>query len=410
MYKLIALYLLAILGIFIEPDFLGSVGNILLKLIILGGISYLIYDVWNEKEEAEKGSAEDPALARPATDAPTMEPIFENISVRLDYYFQHDPGFRNFLTGQFSICRRYTAASNGYLIYKDSDKNGRVLHYEAPYALHAEEPNAFITLMALADQHNGILIENQLHNADALFSFYTTEAYTPRALLAFKTELNAHQRLYWFFDAPENDFFNVQDKAVFEIINNDTAFGTISALEKQELNQRHATHLRALDVAKELNRAESTEECIDLISDHLVVFFEASKLTIALRTDEEKAVIYKSIGIEDPFKQGSEFSLNEGLNGWVIIKNKPYLIDNIDKGEYFIPRFTRSEKTNYSLRSFLSVPIPGENEALGMITLEDKTENKFSEEDKQNLITCADILSAGLKRFLKINKEQLEEE
>jgi len=111
------------------------------------------------------------------------------------------------------------------------------------------------------------------------------------------------------------------------------------------------------------------------------------------------ATIEKSVGLDDPFKQGYEFSLNEGLNGWVILKNKPYLIDNIDKGEYFIPRFVRSEKTNYSLRSFLSVPIQAENGALGMITLEDKTENKYTEKDKHSLMQFADILATALGRY-----------
>ncbi len=410
MYKLIALYLLAILGIFIEPDFLGSVGNILFKLVILSGISYLIYDVWNEKGETEEDPTEQITSAVEEVHDPLIESFFEKITTRIDHFFKQDRAFHDFLTGQFNLCRQYSAASNGYLIYKNSSNSGFLLLSEAPYALNAEKANSFLALISLVDKNSGVLIENQLSDANSLFSFYDKESYRPNSLLAFKTTIDAQQSLYWFFDASEKDFFNPQDRAVYERISENTAFGTIRALENQELKDIHNRHNRALNFSKQLNQAQSAEECLTLLSDHLVEFFEASKLTIALRSDNEKAKIYKSIGVDDPFKQGEEFSINEGLNGWVILKNKPYLIDNIDKGEYFIPRFTRSEKTNYSLRSFLSVPIPGADEAMGMITLEDKTENKFTEEDKQNLMTCADILSAGLRRFSDINKEQLEEQ
>ncbi len=410
MYKLIALYLLAIVGIFIEPDFLGSVGNVLLKLLILGGISYLIYDVWNDKGESEAAQDEKDISAIEDVQDPLIESFFEKITTRLDHFYKQDQLFNDFLSSQFKICRQYSAATNGYLIYKHIANSGSLLLSEAPYATNANKANSFLGLISLVDKSKGVLIENQLSDANSLFSFYDKETYQPNSLLAFKTSIDAQQSLYWFFDASEKDFFNSQDRTVYERFSRNTAFGTIRALENQELKIIHSNHTRALHFAKQLNNAQNTEESLDMLSDHLVEFFEASKLTIALRTDNEKAIICKSIGVDDPFKQGEEFSINEGLNGWVILKNKPYLIDNIDKGEYFIPRFNRSEKTNYSLRSFLSVPIPGEVEALGMITLEDKTENKFTEEDKQNLMTCAEIFSAGLRRFSDIKKEQLEEQ
>jgi hypothetical protein len=142
-YKLIALYLLAILGIFIEPDFLGSVGNILFKLVILSGISYLIYDVWNEKGETEEDPTEQITSAVEEVHDPLIESFFEKITTRIDHFFKQDRAFHDFLTGQFNLCRQYSAASNGYLIYKNSSNSGFLLLSEAPYALNAEKANSF---------------------------------------------------------------------------------------------------------------------------------------------------------------------------------------------------------------------------------------------------------------------------
>jgi len=398
-YKLIALYLLAILGIFVEPGFLGALGNILFKLLILGGISFLIYDVWNDKDK-ERTAAVEPEKVAEKSAAPSPKPIFENLNTELDSIFSQDQDFQDFLVNQFIICRRYTVASNGFLVYTNNANSGRLLYKEAPHALNPEKPNAFLALISLADKSNAILIENNLSETNSLFSFYSGDSYHPVSLLAFKTPIDAQQNLYWFFDANEADFFNTQDKNIFEKISKETGFGIVNALKNHSLQLVAADYQNALKLAKQLNRATSEQACLELISNHLIDHFEASKLTIALRkSEEEMATIEKSVGLDDPFKQGYEFSLNEGLNGWVILKNKPYLIDNIDKGEYFIPRFVRSEKTNYSLRSFLSVPIQAENGALGMITLEDKTENKYTEKDKHSLMQFADILATALGRY-----------
>ena len=117
--------------------------------------------------------------------------------------------------------------------------------------------------------------------------------------------------------------------------------------------------------------------------------------------DAQSAVIKKAIGTDDPFKSGYEFPLDEGLNGFVIMKNKPHLIEDIEKGEYFVPRFSKEEKTNYGLRSYLSVPIEIKSNAIGMVTLEHKIENKYSINDKKNLINYSAILANALYRFEK---------
>ena len=158
-----------------------------------------------------------------------------------------------------------------------------------------------------------------------------------------------------------------------------------------------------------MNTAKDFEACINYFSEFIVNAFEASKLTIAIReSNTETAVIQKSIGIEDSYTKGITFPLNEGLHGWVILKNKPYLIDNIDKGEYFIPRFSRSEKTNYGLRAFLSVPLQLNGEAYGMVSLEDKIEDKYNDNDKNRLISFCTILNSAYKRFEE-NKSEIGE-
>ncbi len=122
--------------------------------------------------------------------------------------------------------------------------------------------------------------------------------------------------------------------------------------------------------------------------------------------DSDKAVIRKVIGQQDTFTEDFEFPLEEGLTGWVIGKNKPYIIEDLEKGEYFIPRYTKEEKTNYGLRSFIGIPFNYDDNVYGAITLEAQQNNKYSNFDKQFLQEITNIFSTIFKRK-NINKKEI---
>jgi len=405
-YKLIGLYLLAVLGIFVEPEFLGSAGNIVFKLLILAGISYLVYEQWNTKPEDEEPEIIQPEQEHPAA---VPEPVFDTIPAQLGTVFNNNDGLKQFLLNQFSIYWNYTLPQNGFLLYKDGSEKIQMLEQRTHQKIPFNPETGFTALISLLGQNEGILIENNLRDANALFPFYDLSEYQPQSLLAFQTQLDTQQVLYWFFDANGSNYFNIQDKPILLQINMNTIFAVNESLNNQGLidNSKEVMHLSNL--AHLLNQALNFEQCIDIFTDFIINEFEASKFTIAIReADGESARIRKSIGIEDSYKTGALFRLDEGLHGWVILKNKPYLIDNIDKGEYFIPRFSRAEKTNFSLRSFLSVPLQEEDEAFGMVSLENKSENKYTENDKSRLISLSTILASAFRRF-KENKIEIGE-
>lgn len=398
MYKFVGLYLLAILGVFVEPDFLGSVGNVFFKLLVLAGISFLLYEIWNNKSAVDENEdklteAADSVIASP-------EPVFDIIPTRLDNLISVNENLRQFLINQFTIYWNYTLPHNGYLLYKNGSENTKIFEKRTnSHFIDGKEPD-FSLLIALVAQNDGMVIENNLEDTSVLFPFYNQAEFKPQSLLAFKTQLDPNQVLFWFFDAQGNNFFNIQDKALLLQINNNTLFAVKETMQNQNLIDDSKETKHVSELAHLLNQAINFDQCIDFFTDFLINEFEASKFTIALREeDSDKATIQKSIGIDDSYKKGASFSLNEGLHGWVILKNKPYLIDNIDKGEYFVPRFSRSEKTNFALRSFLSVPLQTAEEAFGMISLEDKIENKYSENDKSRLISFSNILASAFIRF-----------
>lgn len=399
-YKFIGLYLLIILGLFVEPEFLGTVGNILFKLLLLAGISYLLYEIWNSKSILSEDLDETSSEENPRPDTP--EPVFENAPIHLDSFLQNNEALNMYLENQFTIFWNYTLPHNGYLVYGHKSEPIKVIEKRTNSALAQSGAASFNQLISLLGNNDSILIENNLVDSSALFPFYDQADYCPKSLLAFKTILDSEQELFWFFDADVDNFFNNQDKHLFLQINANTLYAITETLHNKGLIKEYSEGQKLSDLSIQLNQASDFDQCIDLFTNFLIDQFEASKFTIATReSGAETAIIKTSIGLDDSTKPGYTFTLSEGLHGWVILKNKPYLIDNIDKGEYFVPRFSRSEKTNYALRSLLSVPLQNGEEAFGMVSLEDKKENQYTENDKKRLIRFSEILGSAYARFLK---------
>lgn len=405
MYKLIGLYLLIVVGIFIQFSILGSIGSVIVKLLILAGISYLMYDYWNTEQDnqihKEKSDAE--PVQKTIVQEEKKSLFFDISSTHLTELFEIDQQYVDFLKNQFMIVWDFIFPKNGYIIYRNMQDKIQMIHeYLQPDILI--QTNKFPTsLFTLIENRDGILIENKIEQTLNLIPFYQSSDYKPQSLLAFLINIESGEKLYWIFDSDIPENFNLDDTKTIERVIQNTNAITFEALKSYALNKSCLFIENKFNIAEKLNTASSTDECLEHFCDFIINNFEASKLTIAMRKNSEaqSAVIKKAIGTDDPYKSGYEFPLDEGLNGFVIMKNKPHLIEDIEKGEYFVPRYSKEEKTNYGLRSYLSVPIEIKSKAIGMVTLEDRLENKYSISDKNNLIKYSAILANALYRFEK---------
>ena len=404
-YKYIGLYILAIFGIFIEFSFIGNTGNIIYKLFLFAGISYILYLLWKnaavEKPDISL-TKEETEIIEKSKEESRDKAFFDIAPARLDSLLEKDQPVYTLLLNHFNIIHSFILPDNGYLYFEDTSKQFKLIYKKQLPEINWQPGMEPRMVNSLVESKQDILLENNIESADNLLPFYNEQDYIPKALLAFKTVCDAPGELLWLFDSKTANTFNEDDLQIISVINNNTKLVLNQLLSYQGIDIAYRQAENNFDIANRLNTAENFQECIDIIAEYLIEEFEASKLTIATKDGrKDSAVIRKTIGIEDPFKFGFEFKLDDGLNGWVITKNKPYLLEDIDKGEYFIPRFSKDEKTNYQLRSFLSIPIQIGSEAIGMITLEDKDTGKYSDADKNRLVEYGNILSFAIQRFFK---------
>ncbi len=400
----IILTILIIIGVLVNPESWGFWGTFVFKLLDLGGIGLILYFIWQDYQKIEEPDESQETFEEDTSDF--SDSFFESKGRLLNKALYRNAEITDFLRKQFSIIWNLILPHNGYLFLMLPGRELILVHKKVRQDLQSiRHKGQTIPAIDLIDNANGFLIENHIENGAVLLPFYEQNDFVAKSFLGLRSDLADSVRFYWLFDAEVFDFFNDEDRPVLHKINETVLAFVNKALLNEHLKVEHLQAAKALSLSQQLLGIRSMNAAVQVFTDFLINEFQASKLTIAFRKNfdlaAQQGVVHFTVGLEDPFQQGAEFPLEEGLNGWVILKNRPYLLDDIDKGEYFIPRFNRSEKSNYGLRSFLSVPVHSGEAAVGMITLEDKEANKFSQEDKKRLIDFAGIFSGAMERLIK---------
>ncbi len=170
--------------------------------------------------------------------------------------------------------------------------------------------------------------------------------------------------------------------------------------------ERYALVNRSLEAQQGFMEQLNEEDNLDAILGGLAraceQVFQFDRLTVSMVNSDtkESAKIVKVVGQIDEFPEGTEFNVFDGLTGWVIRKNRPLILADLEKGDLFRPRFSKDEKSNYELRSFLGVPISYQQKIYGALSLESKHSDFYSEWDQKILQLLANQAGLALSNML----------
>jgi hypothetical protein len=393
------------MGIFINFPFVEAVGNVIIKIVIISVISYYLYDTWlREGGKAEQLSE----VVKVEQESPLDEDVSaEDVVIEeeeVDFGLLGGINKKQFelLQKQFSAFIKLLLPQNGYLCYKNNQNEVFLLQDKLIEGFVETEDVIPIELISLIEQKNDILVENKLDDDSSLLPFYNGTEYQAKSVLGIKTKLAESEALYWIFDADSNGYFDRQQLPAVEALSENARRLLAAESMVSKFAVENEKIISNFNLAIELHEAVSVEDKIDKIVNKIIQEYEAAKLTVSLLKDmnivSELAVVKRAVGLKDGFEDGFEYAINEGLNGWVVMKNRAYLIDNIDKGDHFIPRFSLEEKTNYGISSYLAVPIPYKSRAVGVLTIEHTEENKYNSNDKDKMIAYCDILAKAIEK------------
>lgn len=415
MKNYIILFVLILLGIYLPIDFASQGILIFIKSVLFFAIIFLLYQIYNSAsrggianpyegdERLKLHRSDDKPVVNPDIKTPSKLPA---CSARLSGLLNSpDSSLKAFLVSQFEILYNYLMPKHGFLLVQEADNSLFLFYSHVNDVLDNPRGDSFSSLIKILNRSDeNILIENNLDESSNIIPIYKDASYAPGSLFAMKTLLPDDQTLFWVFDTPGSGFFNNEELAV-PIQINLLAYSTVmQSTENFALNTQLSIVNEEKKIFQLLNSCSGFEDVINVFVNEIAGKFEAQKLTVAFVDNDAKypqtAHICRTIGFEEPSKPGFKFNVEDGLAGRVIHKKKVYLIDDIDKGEYFIPRFSKTEKTNYGLHSFLAGPIESADEHFsGMISLEHKDVGKYNGKDRELLVKYISILNETLGRF-----------
>lgn len=152
-----------------------------------------------------------------------------------------------------------------------------------------------------------------------------------------------------------------------------------------------------LHLEKALEKAADEDSVISEFVQVVKKVFSFERFSLCVKEGEEGVVRY-AMGQADSFDKGFRFPLDEGLNGWIMKRNAPLIIGDMEEGDYVRPRYARNEDSKHGMHSFLGIPLGSGEGAWGCLNLESRSVNEYGEKEKEVLAALAVPLKMSLKR------------
>ena len=399
MTRTIIIVVLALLGIFVHPFAPGTL-DFIYRFIIFASLTYLIYLNFKITDE-DKAVSDSEDIVTTSGERKDLE-VANDTEWHLAELLVNDSGTEQYLERLLDVISNMLVAENAWILVKiNSYKVQAATHKHMTDSKLTPAPTQFTLsgLLQLLDSSEKIILENKLNREQQLLEFYANSDYKPSSFLGIPVNIDKQGKLFFIFDAATPDHFNHDDIIILEKLKQNAYVFLSNRLKAFSLLKKVKTGEYLLKFASQLNGNKTISAAIETLSEHIANEFEATRMTICIKKGvENTATIRKVLGQQDEFGEGFEFKLDQGLTGWVIEKNKPYLIEDLEKGEYFIPRYTKEEKTNHGLRSFLGMPFEANGKVYGSLTLEHNVPQKYTEKDKEHLQKIISIFSTTYLR------------
>lgn len=404
---------LFVLAAFFNVSFFSATLLFIFKLALFGGFVYILYDIYSAGTVRTPASLPEEPHSAAVVESPSSKPAPRPEDVmtspdetpRLSKLLSLQEGRLSvYLSRLFDIAFQFLHPQHGYFLLEEEDTLTLLASKTGDLPLKPRSTDFTAIFSLIKNSGQNILIENHLREDVHLNSLYDGINYKPGSIYIQRMSLDEGHALYWIFDAKSSGFFGAQDLDVplkLESLCRETIQDFVFKINTQIEKSRWRTEM---DLYQSLLSVSGLDDALEALVERIAARFEAHKLTIAMKDRGEKfpptAHIVKTISMEEAGREGQKFELEDGLCGWVITRDKMYLLDDIEKGEYFIPRFSKDEKTNYGLHAFMALPLHYDQQAIGVVQLEHREPKKYTSRDARDLKEMIKVFEDVLKRIV----------
>ncbi len=190
-----------------------------------------------------------------------------------------------------------------------------------------------------------------------------------------------------------------------ELIDTITAQGDAAKDLLEEINVRHANSSLVQEIGQTLSKTLDVKELTNTVVHTIVKRTKFDRALIMLVNRERNRLIYQAgYGYSDEqsalLKQ-SQFHLDrpDSTGPFVLAFNEktPFLIEDLTKSLHKLSPRSRELTTQLSVKSLICAPILFQNEALGILAVDnEKSKTKFDESDLHLVVAVASQTAAGI--------------
>jgi sigma-B regulation protein RsbU (phosphoserine phosphatase) len=173
----------------------------------------------------------------------------------------------------------------------------------------------------------------------------------------------------------------------------------------REENRRLKRSLETLSILNELTvamtRAADPQERIETLVDRSMRAVGAEQSTVKLLGQKKSTSLETEVDLVVSSAEHHSFRTDEGLLGWMLLNNKPLILNEPHNDERF-----RGFSWDPSIRSVMCVPLTIQAELIGILTIYNKRgQTGFTEDDKQ-LVSIIGVNAAQIIDNAKLVKEK----
>jgi len=155
------------------------------------------------------------------------------------------------------------------------------------------------------------------------------------------------------------------------------------------------------EICRAIIRADELPAIACLILDLAIGYTASEKGSLMLLDNRGQLYIHSSRGFQNDFGRNYRIKIGEGIAGKVAQQQQAVLVTDIEQDE----RFKASRRDRYKTRSFISCPIVGDDELLGVLNINDKKGDRtFSEEEFALVRVLASQAALALKNAFLLEK------
>ena len=174
-------------------------------------------------------------------------------------------------------------------------------------------------------------------------------------------------------------------------------------LKKENTQLRNSLQELSLlnEVAIAIGSTYSLEKIIELIIQKCVKYFQVEQAVVMLLDRQQDKPFQTVVRSADQSIISLPYRLDSQLTGWMLLNNKPLLVNDL----YTDERFTISQEDNIGINSLLCAPLMLKGKMIGLISLFNKKKEEFNE-NNQRLLSIIASESAQILENARLYKEE----